>query len=114
MAKSNRLSISLEDDLYEALIEEAEDQGRPIAEVIRDHIRNSVFGTESHKPIARLAEKYLMEGLTNAAVLEKIKKDRPDARTSMASIVWYRSNLKRQGKDVISDVQAKRNEEAKK
>ncbi len=108
MAKSNRLSLSLEDDLYDALVEEAEDQGRPIAEVIRDHLRNSVLGQEKQKPIVELAERLLMGGLTNEAVLEKILEERPEARTSLASIAWYRSNLKKHGKPVISQVQAKR------
>jgi hypothetical protein len=113
MTRSRRLSVSLEDDLHDALALEAEEAGRSLADVIRDRLRASVFGVQASggvHGVGDLAERLLSEGLTNEAVLGRIRAEMPDARTSLSSVAWYRSNMKRRGLPVISQVEAKRQE----
>lgn len=111
MAAGRRVSLILEDDLYRLIEQEAEDAGRPISGVIRDRLREAFFEAHEEQPIrgiGDLAERLLMQGLSNEAAREKVLEAFPDARTSLASIAWYRSNLRRKGKPVISQVDARR------
>lgn len=48
--------------------------------------------------IGGLCEKLLVEGKTNDDILKAVKKDFPNAKTSAASIAWYRSKLRDEGK----------------
>lgn len=50
----------------------------------------------------------LREGLTNEEVLEKVLEDHPGASTSLASINWYRSKLRRDGEDVKTQRELKK------
>ncbi|MDF2231579.1 ribbon-helix-helix protein, CopG family [Albimonas sp. CAU 1670] len=111
MGRSHRLSVSLDDDLYEALALEAEEAGRSLADVIRDRLRASVLGDGAVgevRNVGELAESLLAQGLTNEAVLTEVRRRLPDAKTSLASVAWYRSNMKRRGLSVISQVEARR------
>lgn len=113
MPRSNRLSISLESELYDALALEAEEQGRSLADVIRDHLRAAVLGKGPDERVGEVAEELIREGLPNEVVLEKVLQRFPDARTSDASIRWYRSRMRQAGDDVPSQVEARRNWHAK-
>ncbi|SFJ33481.1 ribbon-helix-helix protein, CopG family [Albimonas pacifica] len=111
MGPAVRLSVSLDDDLYQALALEAEEAGRSLADVIRDRLRASIFGEEAVgevRNVGELAESLLAQGLTNEAVLAEVRRRLPDAKTSPASVAWYRSNMKRKGLPVISQVEARR------
>jgi len=50
--------------------------------------------------VGDLAKQLLREGKTNKEVLEAIKLQFPDAKTSMSSVNWYRNNLRSMGEDV--------------
>ena len=108
MAKQ-RLSISLESDLYDALAEEAEESGRSLADVVRDKLRQAVLGEERREGVGELAEKLIREGLPNEEVLFQIQREIPDAQTSDASVRWYRSQMRKRGEDVPTQVEARRN-----
>ena len=109
MAKSNRLSISLEHELYDALALEAEESGRSLADVVRDHLREAVLGQGPDEKVGEVAEELIRQGLPNEEVLARVKEKFPDARTSDASVRWYRSRLRQAGEGVPSQVEARRN-----
>jgi hypothetical protein len=109
VSRSNRLSISLEAELYDALALEAEEQGRSLADVTRDHLRAALLGKGPDERVGKVAEELIREGLPNEIVLERVLKHFPDARTSDASIRWYRSRLRQAGENVPSQVEARRN-----
>lgn len=60
--------------------------------------------TESKEPkgpgVGDVAKTLIREGKTNEQVLAAIKEQFPDAKTSMASINWYRNKLRSDGEDV--------------
>jgi hypothetical protein len=68
-------------------------------------VENTV-GTDTAAPVAKapgigdIAKQLIRDGLGNKEVLEKVKEQFPDAKTSMASINWYRNNLRDNGEDV--------------
>jgi hypothetical protein len=49
----------------------------------------------------------LAKGLTNEEVLAKVQAEHPDARTTLQSISWYRSDMRRRGMKVPSQVEAR-------
>lgn len=60
--------------------------------------------TENKEPkgpgVGDVAKTLIREGKTNEQVLAAIKEQFPDAKTSMASINWYRNKLRSDGEDV--------------
>ena len=109
------MNLTLEDDLHVALAAEAEETRRSLADVIRDRLRQSVFGEGAEGPakgVGGLAMKLLAKGYSNERVLEEVQRAYPEAKTSLSSISWYRSDMKRRGMKVITQVEA-RSREAK-
>ena len=60
--------------------------------------------TENKEPkgpgVGDVAKELIRAGKTNEEVLAAIKEQFPDAKTSMASINWYRNKLRSDGEDV--------------
>lgn len=60
--------------------------------------------TETKEPkgpgVGDVAKTLIREGKTNEEVLAAIKEQFPDAKTSMASVNWYRNKLRTDGEDV--------------
>ena len=65
--------------------------------------------------IGNVACEAIREGLTNDEVLVRVYEQFPRARTSIASITWYRNSLKAAGENIMNsrDIKAKRIAEAK-
>lgn len=104
---SRRLTVTLPEDVYEAVAAEAEEAGRKLSDVVRDAVTQLVAG-ERWQFIGEVAEEAIWAGLTNAEVLEAVRGRFPDARTSPASVAWYRARLRKAGEDVLTDVEARR------
>jgi len=114
MAQSYRTSLSLEADLHEALAEKAENEGKSLGSVIRNILRDELFGKGAEGPIkgvGDLAQKLLLEGASNERVLQEVQKAFPNGSTSIKSISWYRSKLRRDGHDVLTQIAARRAEQ---
>jgi predicted transcriptional regulator len=109
---STRITVTLPDDVYEALAAEAEETGRKLSDVVRDAVTQLVAG-ERWQSIGEVAEEAIREGLTNAEVLEAVRGRFPDARTSPASVAWYRARLRKSGEDVPTDIEARRDKAAR-
>lgn len=112
MARSFKMNLTLEDDLHQVLAAEAEDTRRSLADVIRDRLRESVLGGSKAeaKGVGGLAVKLLSKGYTNERVLEEVQKAFPQAKTSLSSISWYRSDMRRRGVKVLSQIEARSRE----
>ena len=48
-------------------------------------------------------EKELRAGKTNQDTLDVVKRRFPEANTTLASVAWYRSKLRREGENVPTD-----------
>ncbi len=55
---------------------------------------------EKKRGIGDAAIEAITAGMTNEAALEAVKKEFPDAKTSLASINWYRNKLRSEDKSV--------------
>lgn len=111
-----RINVSLEDDIFEALTAEAETTGRSVADVVRERLRVSLFG-EGHSPpprnVGELAQALLAEGMTDEQALSGVLDAFPDASTSKKSIAWYRSDMKKKGLPVLSQLEARKRQAQK-
>lgn len=107
-----RISVSVPDDVYEAIVAEAEESGRKVSDVVRDSVTQHMFG-ERWQSIGQVAEAAIREGLTNSETLERVKDLFPEANTSPSSVSWYRARLRKQGEDVPTDIEARRDKTAR-
>ena len=110
MAPQNRLTITLEEDQYIAIGEIAEDQRKGLSDVVRDAVAAYL---EEHweETIGRTAERAILDGKSNREALDIVREKFPHARTSPASVAWYRSKLRRGDPTVPSDAQARHGRE---
>lgn len=58
--------------------------------------------------ISSVARAAILEGLSNADALERVLAEFPDAKTTTASIAWYRNDLRKKGHDVPSPARPKK------
>lgn len=110
---AKRITVTLPEDVYDALSAEAEDTGRKLSDVVRDAVTQLLSG-ERWQSIGEVAEGAIREGKTNAEALEAVRARFPEANTSPESVAWYRSRLRKAGEDVMSDVEARRDRAARK
>lgn len=68
---------------------------------------------EQKLTIGRVAERELLAGKTNEEVLDAIKREFPDASTSMASVNWYRNRMRAEGYDVKTSRELRKEAKAK-
>ena len=66
------------------------------------------------KTIGSVACAAICAGATNDAALETVKKEFPDAKTSLASINWYRNKLRSDGEKVPTARELKKKAASKK
>lgn len=107
-----RVSVSLPDDVYEAVVAEAEETRRKVSDVVRDAVTQTLAG-ERWLSIGNVAEQAMREGLTNAETLQRVLAQFPEAKTSPSSIAWYRVKLRKAGEDVPTDIEARRDRQAR-
>ena len=111
MARSFRMNLSLPDDLHEAVEARATDERRALGDVIRDILREQLLGPDAEpavRGVGDLARRLIRDGLPNEAVLQRVLEEYPDASTSLDSVSWYRSALRREGEDVPTSIEAER------
>lgn len=90
-----RVTVTLEEDQYVGLEELAGDTGKSLAEAARDAIYHYLLGERWKDTVGAEAKRALIDGLSNGEALEAVRRKFPHARTSMASIAWYRSQLRK-------------------
>lgn len=59
--------------------------------------------TEKKEPkrgVGTVAMEAIKAGMTNEEALEAVKKEFPDAKTSISSINWYRNNMRKTDKTI--------------
>ena len=106
---SKRLTVSVPEDVHEALMAECEEEGRSASDVVREVLMHR-YGFNRMATVGEVAEHAIRRGLTNAEALEEVKKAIPAAKTSLDSVSWYRSQLRqrKEGDDVPTDAEIKR------
>lgn len=102
-----RITVTLEEDQYVGLEEVAADTGKSLSDAARDAINHYLLGEHWKDTVGELARRSIGEGKTNAEALEIVRKRFPHAKTTPASIAWYRSQMRREDPQVPSDAQAR-------
>lgn len=92
-----RISVSIREDQYLGLEEAAEDMGISLSDAAREAINTFLLKEYFGGPgrIGETAEQAIIRGLTNREALELVKAKFPHAATSIDSIAWYRSQLRK-------------------
>jgi post-segregation antitoxin (ccd killing protein) len=101
-----RITISMREDQYAGLEEVAEDLGVNVSEAAREAINTFLLKEHYGRTIGALAEAEIRNGLTNDEVLERVLGKFPHAQTTRDSIAWYRSRLRREDPEVVTDREA--------
>jgi hypothetical protein len=107
-----RITVSLPQDAYEALAMEAEKTGRRLSDLVRDAVTSSLF-REPWRGIGDVVMEVIRAGGTNADALAEAKRRFPGAKTSLASVAWYRSHMRSKGEDIHTDAEARRKQSNK-
>ncbi len=103
-----RVTVTLPQELVDALHDMAEDARVSVSEAVREALNHYLF-TERWPSIGEVARRELEAGKTNLEVVEIVRKQFPGASTSLGSVSWYRSKLRRTDLSVPTDRQAREN-----
>jgi predicted transcriptional regulator len=104
---ATRITVTLEEDQYVGLEEVAADTGKSLSDAARDAINHYLLGEHWRDTIGEMARKAIAAGKTNAEALELVRDKFPHARTTPASIAWYRSQMRKEDPLVKTDAQAR-------
>ena len=107
-----RITISMRGDQYAGLEEVAEDLGVNVSEAAREAINTFLLKEHWGQTVGKLAEAEIRNGHTNEEVLERVLAKFPHAQTTRDSIAWYRSRLRRDDPEVMTDREARVRKEA--
>lgn len=112
---SNRLSITMEGDVKLGLERLAEETGRGLADLVNQACIELLDRDLWGKTVGSVAETSILGGATNEEALAAVLAKHPTANTSLRSIAWYRSKLRRERPEVVltdAEVRAARASEA--
>lgn len=102
-----RISVSIREDQYLGLEEVAEDMGINLSDAAREAINAYLLGQHWQGTIGTAAEEAIRKGLTNQGALDYVLTKFPHAATSIDSIAWYRSRMRKNGEAVVTDREAR-------
>ncbi len=101
-----RVTVTLPQELVNALHDIAEDARVSVSEAVREALNHYLF-TERWQSIGEVARNALEAGKTNQEVLAIVQAQFPGASTSLGSVSWYRSKLRRTDATVPTDREAR-------
>jgi len=103
-----RITVTIDDDQHAAISEIAEVEGRGLSDIVREALAD-LIASRWPEDIQGTAKRAIVnEGMTNQEALEEVLKRHGDrASTSLASIAWYRTKLRKVHENVRSDAQIK-------
>jgi predicted transcriptional regulator len=100
-----RITVTIDDDQHAAISEIAEVEGRGLSDIVREGLA-AVIADRWHETIAKTAtEAIVKQRLTNQEALNYVRERHPHASTSLASIAWYRTKLRKDDPSIKSDAQ---------
>lgn len=105
--KVRRLTVTLPEEYVLGLEDVAGDLNATVSEAVREAVATYLMEHYWKETIGAVARDAIVEGASNEGALNAVKKKFPDAATSMASISWYRSKLRKERSDILTDRQAR-------
>ena len=102
-----RMNVTIPEELVEGLEDAASVAGSSVSDVVREAVSRFLF--EGHwKGVAEVAEDVILNDGTNEEALEAVFKSHPGAATTLRSISWYRSRLRKDHPEVLTDAEVRR------
>jgi len=105
--KVKRLTVTLPDEYVLGLEDVAEDMNTTVSEAVREAVATFLIEHYWKETIGEAAKQAITDGATNKETLNTVKTKFPHAATSMASVSWYRSKLRKDNPDVPTDREAR-------
>ena len=104
---STRITVTLPPDAYDSLSTQAEESGRKLSDLVRDAVHQYLF-KERWQNIGEVVMEAIRTGRTNADALAAARARFPQAKTTIASVAWYRSHLRSEGEKIPTDAEVRR------
>ena len=102
---SRKVTVALPAGLLEAAEARADQDDRRLNDVIRDALAR-YLGHGGWKSVGEATRDALRAGLTNQEALDAVRAEVPGG-TTMDSVRWYRSKMRREGEDIPKDAEIK-------
>ena len=110
--KVKRLTVTLPEEYVAGLEDAAGDMNTTVSEAVREAVATYLMDHYWRATIGEVAKKAIEDGASNDDTLKAVKKKFPQAATSMASISWYRSKLRKDDDTIPTDRQARERKRA--
>lgn len=91
-----RLSVTIPDEYFAGLQDMAEDMGTSVSDAVREAVATYLMDNYWKESIGGAARKAILQGATNEDALAAVRKQFPGAATTLASVAWYRSKLRKE------------------
>lgn len=104
---AHRITVTFEEDQYMELSDIAEVERRNLSDLVRDAVTAYLDSERWSDNIGETATRALRDGLSNEEVLERVRAKFPEAKTSIASISWYRAQARKMYSEVPSQARAR-------
>jgi len=105
--KVKRLTVTLPEEYVAGLEDAAGDMNTTVSEAVREAVATYLMDHYWKATIGEVAKQLIEGGASNDDTLKAVKKKFPQAATSMASISWYRSKLRKENPNVLTDREAR-------
>ncbi len=105
--KVKRLTVTLPEEYVIGLEDVAEDMNTTVSEAVRESVATYLIEHYWKETIGEAAKRAITEGATNEETLNAVKEKFPQAATSLASVSWYRSKLRKDDPNIPTDREAR-------
>jgi Arc/MetJ-type ribon-helix-helix transcriptional regulator len=103
-----RLTITIPEEYVAGLEDMAEDMGASVSEAVREAVATYLMEHYWKETIGGAARSAILAGASNDEALVAVRKKFPRSATSLASIAWYRTKLRKElGEKVPTDRQSR-------
>jgi Arc/MetJ-type ribon-helix-helix transcriptional regulator len=103
-----RLTITIPEEFVAGLEDMAEDMGSSVSEAVREAVATYLMEHYWKETIGGAARSAILAGASNDEALVAVRKKFPRSATSLASIAWYRTKLRKElGEKVPTDRQSR-------
>jgi hypothetical protein len=102
-----KMYVNFQPDVESAIRAEAERLGIPMSDVVRSCVEEVLLSRDRTK-IGVTTARLIRDGLSNDDVLAGVRREHGPHASSLASVAWYRSSLRRGDSTVLGQRQARR------
>lgn len=91
-----RMSVAIPEEYLAGLQDMAEDMGSSVSDAVREAVATYLMENYWRESIGGEARRAILAGSTNDEALAAVRRKFPGAATTLASVAWYRSKLRKE------------------